>query len=406
MSGTEAGRRRRLAIVITALLAVTLTACLSPTPTPVPTPTHTPRPTFTRAPLVTATLPPTPTPWAAQQPTATPARTATPAAPPTPTPDPNVNPLTGLRLTDSSVLQKRPLHVCIDNDPGSRPHFGLTLADVVYEYVMERFYNTRLTAVYWGQQAERIGPVRSARLINLELTPQYDALLACTGGSDPVRFLLLGDAKTKPAFPYVYFDIDLDDPSYTRYVSIYGTNSRIGTKLTQTSTAALRKYLQDKNKEASVKVAGFAFSGEGAAAPSGAAATVITIPYPSGCCAVEWRYDAGKGRYLRIMDGAPHTDGATKDQTSAANVIVQYVQHQDTDIVEDITGATAYRYVLTGEGKAVIFRDGVAIAAIWKRSGATDFTRYVDAQGKPIPLRPGNTWIEIVPDVKFEVTFR
>jgi len=404
MSGTEAGRRRRLALVIIAVLSVALAACVSTTPTPVPTPTHTPRPTFTRAPLATATVPPTATPSPTQQARAVPTPTVGPSA--TATPDPKVNPLTGQRVADPSLLQKRPIHVCIDNDPGSRPHYGLTLADVVYEYVMERFYNTRITAVYWGQEAERIGPVRSARLINLELTPKYDALLACTGGSDPVRFLLLGDAKTRPAFPYIYFDIDLDDPSYTRYVSVYGTNSRIGTKLTQTSTAALRKYLQDKNKEATVKVPGFVFSAEGAAPPGGTPATSISIPYPSGCCAVEWRYDAARGRYLRIMDGAPHTDGATKEQISAANVIVQYVQHQDTDIVEDPTGATAYRYVLTGEGKASIFRDGVAIAALWRRAGMTDFTSFVDAQGKPIPLRRGNTWIEIVHDVKFDVTFR
>jgi hypothetical protein len=30
----------------------------------------------------------------------------------------------------------------------------------------------------------------------------------------------------------------------------------------------------------------------------------------------------------------------------------------------------------------------------------------VDAGGKPVPLHPGNTWIEIVPDVSFVVDFK
>jgi hypothetical protein len=328
-----------------------------------------------------------------------PAATATPAVPPTPTTNPNTNPLTGITLSDPSVLQKRPLHICIDNDPASRPQIGLNKADIVYEYVMERFYNTRFTAVFWGQEAERVGPIRSARLINLELTPQYDALLACSGGSDPIRWLLITD---KRFFDYTYLDIDLFDPQY-RYFDIYGKNTRVGTNLVQTSIASLRKWLLDNKKEKTVKVQGLTFS---LATPAAMPATSISIPYPEACCGVQWTYDAASNRYLRTMNGEPHSDGVTKERLSAANVIVVYASHEETDIVEDSTGATAIRIVLTGEGKASLFRDGVAIAALWKRAGLTDMMQIVDAQGKALPLRPGNSWIEIVPDVTFDVTFK
>jgi hypothetical protein len=65
-----------------------------------------------------------------------------------------------------------------------------------------------------------------------------------------------------------------------------------------------------------------------------------------------------------------------------------------------------YRIRLTGDGKVTVFRDGVAILATWKRAGLNDFMQIVDAQGKPVPLHTGNSWIEIVPDVDFKVTFK
>ncbi len=399
MSASTGAARVRLALFIVVMSAMAVSACLTPaqsTPTPVPTPTRVPMPTFTSTPVATPTQTLT-----LVAPTAT--LTPTPAVTATPTVNPNLNPLTGLNVTDPSLLQKRPLLFCIDNDPASRPQYGLNRADIVYEYVMERFYNTRYTAVFWGQEAGRIGPIRSARLVNLEVTPQYDGLLSCQGASDPVRYLLLGDATNKPAYPYAYLDVDLFDANY-HYFNIYGKNPVVGTNLVQTSTDSIRKWLQDNKQEKTVKIQGFTFSPAGSATPSAMAAASIDIPYPAPCCTVQWTYDAKTNRYLRSVAGEPHKDGATSEQISAANVIVVNASHEATNIVEDSTGATAIRIVLTGEGKASLFRDGVALASVWQRAKITDFMQITDGQGKPQALRAGNTWIEIVPDVDFKVS--
>ena len=391
-------RRVLLAPALVAFSLLTVTACLTAQPTVTPTPTRLPRPTFTMTPQQPSA---TATPLAAPMPLAVPTATNTARPQASPTPTNVLNPLTGLPAS-SSVLQKRPILVCLDNDVGARPQYGLSKADVVYEYYMENYFNTRYTAVFWGQDASRIGPMRSARLINLEVTPQYDGFLACEGGSDEVRYMLVDD---KRFYDYTYLDMDLWGDGY---YSIYGRHAdpNVNTVLTQTNSDLLRKWLQGKGKEKAVKVTGFTFSPAGSATPAAMPAKTVTIPYPSYCCTVQWTYDPASGRYLRSVQGKPQTDGATNDQIGAANVLIIYADHQKSNILEAAPNGYGFDIKLRGEGKATVLRDGVAIAALWRRDKLTDFMQVVDASGNPIPLHPGNTWIEVVPDVNFVVDIK
>ena len=70
-----------------------------------------------------------------------------------------------------------PVSVKISNYPRSvRPQWGLTLADIVYEY----YHNndlTRFHAIYYGQNAAQAGPIRSGRLFDSYLMDVYDSNL-------------------------------------------------------------------------------------------------------------------------------------------------------------------------------------------------------------------------------------
>ena len=87
------------------------------------------------------------------------------AAQPAAVPDPgNIAPFTGLAVDDPDRLHRRPIFVCVNNDPvGRSAHWGLSQADLIYEYIVDGYTMTRLTAIYQSQEAGRIGPVRSAR---------------------------------------------------------------------------------------------------------------------------------------------------------------------------------------------------------------------------------------------------
>jgi len=294
-----------------------------------------------------------------------------------------VNPLTGQPLAGDRAGQ-RPLIVCVNNDYAARPQFGLGQADVVYEYLMEGWGITRFSAIFYGQASSQIGPVRSARLINYTMGAVYDAGLACSGASDAVRYALKHQA------PFPYMDIDLDDASNTRYSVSIGTDYR--TRL-RTGTDKLRRWLADWGVERPAAIRGFTFGG----APSGGQpAATISIPYPRGSQSA-YGYDAGSGRYLRSLAGAAHVDGNTGAQIAVENVIVQMVTHQATDIVEDSLGSTSIRLDLFGSGRAIVFRDGMAFEGTWRSESRGDTPRFYDATGAEIPLKPGQSWISVVP---------
>lgn len=293
------------------------------------------------------------------------------------------NPFTGLGGGRSG---QRPLIVCVNNDYAARPQLGLSQADLVYEYLMEGYGITRFSALFYGEESSQIGPVRSARLINYYMGALYDAGLACSGASDQVRYLLKHEA------PFPYMDIDLDDPSNNRYSASIGSDYR--TRL-RTSTGGLRRWLADWGVEKAPNLRGFTFGG---APGGGVPANSITIPYPAGTGSqVEYRYDGGNGRYLRFMGGGPHTDGNTGTQVAVENVIVQVVPHEATNIVEDSLGSTSIRLNLFGSGQVIVLRDGLAYVGSWRSDNRGDLPRFFDQNGAEVALKPGKSWISIVP---------
>ena len=180
------------------------------------------------------------------------------------------NPLTGLNVDDPALLQRRPLMVRLGNDPIARPQVALNEADIVYEELVE-WWVTRFTAIYLANDPEMIAPIRSARLINLQLTPQYQAALANSGGSDPVRWEL---SQT---------DIINLDEYFVPQPYFYRDNEGWQTRLAVNAKDA-RNYLVEEGLEAPVNLRGFSFDEEPAlpALPDTVFgnAEEIAIPYP------------------------------------------------------------------------------------------------------------------------------
>ena len=100
-----------------------------------------------------------------------------------------VSPFTGLEVDDPARLNRMPAAVKISNSPIARPQSGLSKADVVIEHLAEGDI-TRFTAIFHSEDAERIGSVRSARLIDLEIPVLFDAFLVYSGANGEVSRLI------------------------------------------------------------------------------------------------------------------------------------------------------------------------------------------------------------------------
>jgi Protein of unknown function (DUF3048) C-terminal domain len=56
-----------------------------------------------------------------------------------------------------------------------------------------------------------------------------------------------------------------------------------------------------------------------------------------------------------------------------------------------------------GQGTALIFSDGKVVHGSWSRPTKDQITQFLDANGQPVKLNPGKTWVELLPAPVFGV---
>ena len=414
-------RRFGLFLLLALLVALSAAGCQSsaaPTPTPTKTPTPVANPDSGRTSqptIIVAT--PTPTPEPEPTDTPTPAPTSTPS--PTPTsaagtpqaqgPSPtatmvplppraeNINPLTGLAVSDPALLQRRPIHVRIGNDQNIRPQAGLNQADVIYEELIDSQvdprdpktihpFMTRITGVFLSQDPEKVWPVRSARLVSIALAREYHAALVHSGASDGIRYRLAQARQAGEDF------IDLDEFYHPSIFTTHKEYDWRGSK--SVNLRKVRDYLRSRGWEKAIPLRGFYFQEQPPA--GGQSGVEVHIPYPA-CCRVTWRYNPTTGLYERYVQGQPHVDRNDGKIIAVSNVVIHFARHENTDMIEDSLGSRGIRIYLDGEGEAWIFRDGKMYRARWRHNDRFQMTEYLDLNGNPFPFKPGRTWIEYVP---------
>jgi hypothetical protein len=302
-------------------------------------------------------------------------------------------PLTGLPVSDPALLDRRPLAIKIQNATISRPQFGLPEADIVYEHLSEAGI-TRFTGIYLCKDVETIGSTRSARFIDLEIPAMYKSLMAFSGTS----------AGLYPKF----LNADFYDREFCYGWGLHPEGFYRDTELRQqgipiehtlfADPAKIWEIADDLGVNEPQELREMHFSGE--APEGGQPATHINIPYPHREMVVDYRYDPDSGAYLRWNGGDPHLDALSGEQISVTNVVVIYATHVDTDIYEDEPRRNhpSVQIQLWGTGPAVVFRDGIAYEGLWARPQRDNMVVFRDPTGQiPIPLKPGNTWMQLVP---------
>jgi hypothetical protein len=365
------------------LLLVGLLGCAGTEPAPTPTPTRTP------APAATATrLPPTETPTPPS--TATPTTAPTTAVDPDTPPPPDVNPLTGQQVADVALLERIPIAIKVSNSPEVRPQSGLSSADLVFEHFAEGGI-TRFTTVFYGSDAERVGSVRSGRLIDLEIPAMYGALFGYSGSSAGVKERI----RNSDLFPdrIAAPDFGVGEPYFYRVPQ----EGKAFEHTLFTDPATLRKLAEERGINRRPDYERFMRFSE--TPPGGTDVTYFEINYLPGVCTAEWTYDAARGVWGRATAGAVHVDALTGEQIVASNVVILYANHVETDILEDTWGGghMSIEVQLWNSGPVLVFRDGKMLNGYWQRTERDHMLTFWDGAGNPLPLKPGHTWFQAVP---------
>ncbi len=285
-------------------------------------------------------------------------------------------PLTGAP-SEGQVPPRPALAVKVDNYPQARPQSGLNEADIVYEEPVEGGI-TRLVAVFQCQSPALIGPIRSARAVDVPILDQLSRpVFLHAGGIDPVLALLQ--------------EGNLIDDNVFDHASVIQMPAGRSAPYDTYVSAAAAWGLDPKDTTSPAPV--FTYS---TTAPAGTAVATLHIPF-SGTNNTLWTWDASSGRWLLSYQGTPATVQGG-GQISTTNIVVQTVQVTYGPWLENNVGGYEVQSKMTGSGPLVVLRNGVAVSGTWSRESLSDVTTLTGV-GRVSHQRsqPGPTWVEIVP---------
>jgi hypothetical protein len=302
-----------------------------------------------------------------------------------------INPLTGLPAQEPELLKRRPMAIKVTNYPRSvRPQWGLSLADHVYEYYIGD-HMSRFIGVFYGQDAERVGPVRSARLFDEHVMRMYKAIFVFGWADDPILEFLLTDDLQR----YLLVERPGNCPPMCRFGPEYKYNTLFA------DTSQIEPYLEAKgiaNRRKNQDGLRFELQ----IPKSGHPGEQLSIQY-STVSYHRWDYEAMTGKYLRYQDFqddglegknySPLRDSLTGEQLAADNIVVLRVPHEyfyqstSTEIIDQ---------PIIGQGKGYALRDGFLFPILWNHETRDALFEITLPDGRMYPLKPGQTWFEII----------
>ena len=293
------------------------------------------------------------------------------------------SPLTGLKVADEAATKQAVTAIMIENSPDARPQSGVKAAGIVFEAVAEGGI-TRFLTLHQEDKPQLIGPVRSLRMYYVDWLAPYQASVAHIGGSAAA----LAEVRNGN-----YRDIDqfFNAPYYWRATDRYAPHN------VYTSFEKLDALNQAKGYTES-SFEGFArIDGKPSSAPN---ATSVDLNFSSALYNTHYDYDAASNTYLRSIGGVPSED---RESGRIAPSVVIAMKVDMTRVLED-----GYResIVTTGSGPAVVFQNGIATEATWQKDSRAAPLRFIGADGKPIPLVRGQTWIGAIPNGSGSVAWR
>jgi len=308
--------------------------------------------------------------------TTAPAPTTTTTEATTTTAPQAIAPLTGLPGDYGDRLDRPALFVKIDNHEAARPHAGINQADLVIEERVESSLS-RLAAVFHSTDAEVVGPVRSTRSTDLDLAALFGRpIFASSGGNDHV----LGALR----------QANVVDVGHNRGGAGFWRQS--GRRAPHNLFANTLELRAKAPEQPAPPLPLFTYRADGDPLPVGAVpASGVALRF-GGPEIARFSWDPARGAYLRSMGGVPHVD-VDGVQVAPANVVVLEIQYRFSDGSRE----SSPHGVTTGEGRALVFTAGHLVEGRWVRPSPDAPLQLLAADGTPIALTPGQTFIELPP---------
>jgi hypothetical protein len=283
-----------------------------------------------------------------------------------------INVLSGREGPNGPVLV-----VKIDDTANAHPQIGVEDADIVYIEQVEGGL-TRLAAVFSSVIPQRIGPVRSARISDIEIMSQFGRVAFAYSGAQKKLLPVIAAANLQ--------NLGAQRQSST----IFTTDpNRIRPYAMVLRADLLMQEIKEKNFQiVSAKDIGFRF---GSLPEGGSATSKAVINWPAATYSASW--SAVESRWLLSHNNA--VDVADSGVVlGPSTLVIQMVSITPSEYKDKFGGVTPFSQTI-GTGKAYVLRNGQRFQATWNRPFAESGTTFTLADGTVMNFDPGQIWIAL-----------
>ena len=310
------------------------------------------------------------------------------------------HPLNGTPI--DAPLTTRPVGVVINNIRACLPQYGISKADILYEFETEGGI-TRFLALFTDlKNISQVGPVRSARSYFNNICAAFDVPLVHCGGSVTGAKGYYDYNNKLKSWEHLSIDASGGDTSkiafrdltrfrkqgYAWEHTLFGNGKKLVSKLNS-------KY--DMTEEKGIDY-GLIF--EDAVIARGEAATSITIKF-LGTKKTQMNYDAATGKYMISEYGDQLIDALTEEKVGFNNVVV--VLADQTKKKPKSSWLSYYDMIGTGEGYVAL--NGQIEKIKWTRKKVTDPFTYTYTDGTTVTFNVGTTYVAVI-DPDGSVTYK
>ena len=283
-----------------------------------------------------------------------------------------INSLSGRSGNDGPILA-----VKIDDTAQAHPQAGLEDADIVYIEQVEGGL-TRLAAIFSSTIPKVIGPVRSARISDIEILEQFGRVAFAYSGAQKKLLPVIAEANL------INLGAQRQSPL------IYSTDPlrRSPTAMMLQAQDLMANVAEEKLPIAISKSVGWNF---GEKPDTGTAVSAVKVSWPAHSYNATW--SSLENRWLLSHRDKPNLS-ASGVHLGPTTFVIQLISITDSIYRDKVGGVTPYSETV-GSGNGFVMRDGLAIAAKWSRPSGDQGTTWTTTSGDEIKFAAGQVWIAL-----------
>ena len=288
---------------------------------------------------------------------------------------------------DESLKDQRPIAAMVDNEKTALPHYGLSKADVVYEITNSTLNDgvTRfMVMVKDWEKIEQLGSIRSVRPTNLQIAPEWNAVVCHDGGPFYIDMFLANDFVEN--FSGTFSRVNNGKArEFTEYILPGDLDKNFKTK---GYSVSYNKYYTGPHYQFASEANPVDLSSNSDAK----ACTRVDMPFEHNKPVLE--YNESDGLYYYSEYGSEHVDpGNSNAKLAFKNLLIQNTRYEKFDE----HGYMMFYSVDSGR-EGLYITNGQAIPVTWAKIDDLNPTRYFDKDGNEIKINTGKTYVAMVPD--------